>query len=210
MSKGISGIIKYGTQVDAHITGRVKKNEPYLEIEITQGMDDPFIQTRLVGDYNLPNILAAVTVGKTFKIPEEKIKSAIENYEPTNSRSQLVEKGTNKIILDAYNANPSSMKLAIENFAKLPTNHKVLLLGGMAELGTESLNEHRAIVDIIKKNDWEKVVLVGGDFLNFDHPFIKFENALQAKDWWQQQHFENIHALIKGSRSMQMEKVLEN
>src|SRR5436190_5307783 len=165
MSKGISGIIKYGTQVDAHITGRVKKNEPYLEIEITQGMDDPFIQTRLVGDYNLPNILAAVTVGKTFKIPEEKIKSAIENYEPTNSRSQLVEKGTNKIILDAYNANPSSMKLAIENFAKLPTNHKVLLLGGMAELGTESLNEHRAIVDIIKKNDWEKVVLVGGDFL---------------------------------------------
>jgi UDP-N-acetylmuramoyl-tripeptide--D-alanyl-D-alanine ligase len=210
MSKGISGIIKYGTQADAHITGQVKKNEPYLEIEITQGMDDPFIQTRLVGDYNLPNILAAVTVGKTFKVPEEKIKSAIENYEPTNSRSQLVEKGTNKIILDAYNANPSSMKLAIENFAKLPNNHKVLLLGGMAELGTESLNEHRAIVDIIKKNEWEKVVLVGGDFLNFDHPFIKFENALQAKNWWQQQHFENIHALIKGSRSMQMEKVLEN
>jgi len=102
------------------------------------------------------------------------------------------------------------MKLAIENFAKLPNTHKVLLLGGMAELGAESLNEHRAIVDIIKKNDWEKVVLVGGDFLNVDHPFIKFENALQAKDWWQQQHFENIHALIKGSRSMQMEKVLEN
>lgn len=137
MSKGISGTIKYGTQADAHITGQVRKNEPYLEIAITQGLDDPFIQTKLVGDYNLPNILAAVTVGKTFKVPEEKIKSAIENYEPTNSRSQLIEKGSNKIILDAYNANPSSMKLAVENFSKLPADNKVLMLGAMAELGAE-------------------------------------------------------------------------
>ena len=76
------------------------------------------IKTQLVGDYNLPNVLAAVAVGKHFKVPDEKIKSAIENYDPSNSRSQLFEKGTNKIILDAYNANPSSMKLAIENFAK--------------------------------------------------------------------------------------------
>ncbi len=98
MSKGISGIIKYGTK-DAHVTGKVNKNEPFLEIEITQGMDDPIIQTHLVGEYNLPNILAAVTVGKTFKVPDEKIKSAIENYNPSNSRSQLIEKGTNKIIL---------------------------------------------------------------------------------------------------------------
>ena len=209
MSKGISGIIKYGTK-DAHIIGKVSKNEPWLEIEIIQGMDDRFIHTKLVGDYNLPNILAAVTVGKTFKVTEEKIKSSIENYEPTNSRSQLVEKGTNKIILDAYNANPSSMRLAVENFAKQTHRNKVLLLGGMAELGEESLNEHKAIVELIKQNDWEKVVLVGGDFLKFDHPFIKFETALQAKEWWQQQHFENTHALIKGSRSMQMEKVLEN
>ncbi len=209
MSKGISGIIKYGTK-DAHIIGKVGKNEPWLEIEIIQGMDDQLIHTKLVGDYNLPNILAAVTVGKTFKVPEVKIKSSIEHYEPTNSRSQLVEKGTNKIILDAYNANPSSMRVAVENFAKQTHRNKVLLLGGMAELGDESLKEHKAIVELIKQNDWEKVVLVGGDFLKFDHPFIKFETALQAKEWWQQQHFENTHALIKGSRSMQMEKVLEN
>ena len=208
MSKGISGIIKYGTK-DAHITGQVKKNEPYLEIEITQGLDDRFIQTHLVGDYNLPNILAAVTVAKTFKVPEEKIKSAIENYQPTNSRSQLIERGSNKIILDAYNANPSSMKLAIENFAKLQADNKVLLLGAMAELGEESLQEHKAIVDLIKQNTWNNVALVGGDFLKLDHPFIKFENAAQAKEWFQQQNFENTHLLIKGSRSMQMEKVLE-
>jgi UDP-N-acetylmuramoyl-tripeptide--D-alanyl-D-alanine ligase len=209
MSKGISGIIKYGTK-DAHITGRVKKNEPYLEIEITQGMDDPFIQTRLVGEYNLPNVLAAVTVGKTFKVPEEKIKSAIENYEPANNRSQLVEKGSNKIILDAYNANPSSMKLAIENFAKLNAANKVLMLGAMAELGEESLQEHKVIVELIKKTRWNKVALVGGDFLKFDHPYQSFENSALAKTWFHQQNFENAYILIKGSRSTQMEKVLEN
>lgn len=210
MSKGISGIIKYGTEADAHITGQVKRSEPYLEIEITQGLDDPFIQTHLVGDYNLPNILAAVTVGKTFKVPEEKIKSAIENYEPTNSRSQLLEKDSNKIILDAYNANPSSMKLAIENFAKLHAFDKVLILGAMAELGEESLTEHAAIVDLIKQNNWKNVALVGGDFLKVDHSFLKFENALQAKEWFQQQNFENTHLLIKGSRSIQMEKVIQD
>lgn len=209
MSKGISGVIKYGTK-DAHVTGVVKKNEPFLEIEITQGLDNGFIKTHLVGDYNLPNILAAVTVGKFFKVPDEKIRSSIENYEPTNSRSQLVRKGNNNIILDAYNANPSSMKLAIENFAGLHESKKILMLGAMAELGEESLAEHKAIVELIKKSDWKNVVLVGGDFLKFDHPFLKFENAEQAKEWWQQQHFENIHALIKGSRSIQMEKVLEN
>lgn len=209
MSKGISGIIKYGTQPGAHITGQVKKNEPYLEIEITQGLDDPFIQTRLVGEYNLPNVLAAVTVGKTFKVPEDKIRTAIENYKPANSRSQLIEKGSNKIILDAYNANPSSMKLAIENFAKLQVEKKVLILGAMAELGAESVEEHKLIADLINRSNWNSVALVGGDFLKFDHPFIKFENAEQAKDWLIQQNFENTYFLVKGSRSIQMEKVVE-
>ncbi len=210
MSKGISGIIKYGTRDDAHVIGNVKKSEPYLEVAITQGLDDGLIQTQLVGDYNLPNVLAAVTVGKTFKVGEEKIKSAIENYVPSNSRSQMVIKGTNKIILDAYNANPSSMKLAIENFAGLPVNNKILMLGGMAELGKESLNEHKAIIDLIGRSKWQWVALVGGDFLKLQHSFLSFENSQQAKEWWQQQHFENTHVLIKGSRSMQMEKILGN
>ena len=83
---------------------------------------------------------------------------------PSNSRSQLIEKGTNKIILDAYNANPSSMKLAIENFAKIHGNNKILMLGAMAELGKESMHEHKVIIDLIKKYKWKNVVLVGGDF----------------------------------------------
>jgi UDP-N-acetylmuramoyl-tripeptide--D-alanyl-D-alanine ligase len=210
MSKGISGIIKYGTTEDTHVRGRVLKTEPFVSVEIVQGMDPVAIQTKLVGDYNLPNILAAATVGKYFKVPEPAIKSAIENYTPSNSRSQLIEKGSNKIILDAYNANPSSMKLAIENFSKLPANDKVLMLGGMMELGPESLHEHSAIIDIIQQHPWKAVVLVGGDFLKVDHPFNRFENAAQAKAWLEQQHFENTHFLVKGSRSMQMEKVIAN
>lgn len=208
MSKGISGIIKYGTTDDAHVIGKVVKNDPLLEIEIKQGMDIKKISTQLVGDYNLPNVLAAVTIGKYFKVAESKIKTAIENYTPSNSRSQLIEKGTNKIILDAYNANPSSMKLAIENFSKIKNDNKILMLGAMAELGQDSIAEHRSIIDLINQYKWKHVVLVGGDFLKIDHHHISFENADKAKEWLNYQHFENTHLLIKGSRSTQMEKVI--
>ncbi|MBL7761894.1 MAG: UDP-N-acetylmuramoyl-tripeptide--D-alanyl-D-alanine ligase [Chitinophagaceae bacterium] len=205
MSKGINSVITYGTK-DAGTTGNVSQSEPFLHVKIEGFNND--IKTNMVGDYNLPNVLAAVAIGRYFKIQEEKIKSSIENYAPSNSRSQLIEKGSNKIILDAYNANPSSMKLAIENLAKLNASKKVLLLGAMAELGEESLQEHDAIVDLIKKYKWENAVLVGGDFLKLEHPFISFTNSTEAKEWLQQQHFENTYILIKGSRSMQMEKVL--
>ena len=209
MSKGISGIIKYGTNEEAHVIGKVFRNDPLLEVEIVQGLDEKYIKTNLVGEYNLPNVLAAVTIGKYFKVPGSAIRSAIENYIPSNSRSQLIQQGTNKIILDAYNANPSSMALAIENFARLPAERKVLILGAMAELGKESMAEHNSIINLIGSYSWKAVALVGGDFLKTVHPWLKFENAAEAKEWLQQQHFENTYLLIKGSRSMQMEKVLE-
>lgn len=207
MSKGINTIITYGT-ADATIEGQVIKSEPFLEVAITKGSETGTIKTQLVGDYNLPNVLMAATAGACFNVPTTNIKKAIEEYSPSNSRSQLLEQGTNKIILDAYNANPSSMKLAIENFSRLQADKKVLLLGGMAELGEESLAEHQDIVTLIKKYNWTAVVLVGGDFLQFSHPFLSFANADEAKQWMQDQQFENTHLLIKGSRSMQMEKVL--
>lgn len=208
MSKGISGIIKYGSR-DAHVTGEVKKSEPYLELQVTQGINNGLVKTQLVGDYNLPNVLAAITAGVYFKVPEEQIVSAIEKYSPSNSRSQLLKKGSNQVILDAYNANPSSMKLAIENFARLKAAKKILILGAMAELGPGSQQEHEQLVSLIGLYPWEKVVLVGGDFLTFKHPYIQFTNSREAKEWFQQQHFENTHILVKGSRSMQMEKVIE-
>jgi len=208
MSKGISGIIKYGTVADAHVIGKVLKNDPLLEVEILQGLDERKIKTQLVGEYNLPNVLAGVTIGKFFKVTDSKIRSAIENYTPANSRSQLIEKGDNKIILDAYNANPSSMKLAIENFSKMPGD-KVLILGSMAELGSESEKEHTTIVQQIRDHPWKEVILVGNEFEKVSHPFHQFKNSDEVNDWMEQQQFKNTSILIKGSRSMQMEKALK-
>lgn len=164
----------------------------------------------MVGNYNLPNVLAAVSVGKYFKVEDGKIISAIENYSPSNSRSQLVLKKSNSFILDAYNANPSSMKPAIENFAKSPGENKILVLGAMAELGHESIQEHTEIIELIKKYSWKNVLLVGGDFLKIDHPFQSFENSIQVKEWLKENQFENTQFLIKGSRSIQMEKAIED
>jgi UDP-N-acetylmuramoyl-tripeptide--D-alanyl-D-alanine ligase len=208
MSKGILSITKYGT-ANADIEGVFVKSDPYLTIEIKKGSEAGIIHTQLVGEYNLPNVLAAVAIGNHFKVPDQKIKSSIENYSPSNSRSQLVEKGTNKIILDAYNANPSSMKLAIENFSNLKTENKVLILGGMAELGAESMEEHKTLISLIGQNDWKAVVLIGGDFLKINHPYLSFSNVNEAKEWFTEQRFTDSHILVKGSRSVKLEKILE-
>jgi UDP-N-acetylmuramoyl-tripeptide--D-alanyl-D-alanine ligase len=207
MSQNIPSLFTYGTH-DAGVTGEVIKSEPFLQVKFTNGIQET-IHSQLVGDYNLPNILSAAAAGVYFNVPPNKIKTAIEAYTPSNSRSQLIKKDTNTIILDAYNANPSSMKAAIENFAKLPAENKILILGGMAELGVESIEEHKKIIDLIDQYKWKNVVLTGGDFLKIAHPYTSFENALQAKDWFQEQQLQHASILIKGSRSMQMEKVLQ-
>jgi len=208
MSKGITTVIKYGT-TEADYVGNILQAEPFLSVSMSNGVMIPDINTKLVGDYNLPNVFVAVAVGDYFKVPQEKIKEAIELYTPSNSRSQLLNWKSNQIILDAYNANPSSMKLAIENFAHLHADKKLLLLGGMAELGKESIQEHESIVDLIKKYKWSDVALVGGDFQKINHPFKKFNNAQEAGQWLNELGLTNAYLLVKGSRSMQMEKVLE-
>ena len=208
MSEDIATIKTYGTH-DADINGQVQNSSGFLEVAITSGAEIGNIKTKLVGEYNLPNVLAAVAVGKYFNVPDEKIRSALENYTPSNSRSQLIKKGTNSIILDAYNANPTSMKAAIENFAKMNGDHKILLLGGMMELGESSVDEHQSILSVINDHSWEAVVLVGGDYHQLEHSYINFENASQAQSWFREQNFENKQFLIKGSRSMAMEKILE-
>ena len=208
MSKGIEHVITYGEK-NADYTGTIINDNTYLEVGISKGAGLPSIKTQLVGGYNLPNILTAVTVGKFFGVRDASIKYALENYVPTNSRSQLVLKNGNKIILDAYNANPSSMQLAIENFAHMDGHKKVLILGGMMELGEGSQEEHAAIVSLINRYTWHNVVLVGKDYLNLPHGFIHFSSTAEAKDWYQHQKFENAQVLVKGSRSMEMEKVIE-
>ena len=211
MSRGIPHIITYGTS-DAEFVGHVAPaKDSLLQVEITQGATTGTIHTQLVGDYNLPNVLVAVAVGKHFDVGDVKIRKAIEKYTPSNSRSQLIERDGNHIILDAYNANPSSMRAAIENFAQIQVDHpKVLILGAMAELGPESLNEHRAIVELIGKHPWQQVALVGGDFLKLQHPYLSFANSREAGHWLREAGLKNAWLLIKGSRSSKMEEALES
>jgi UDP-N-acetylmuramoyl-tripeptide--D-alanyl-D-alanine ligase len=199
--------ISYGA-MGKDISGKIVKNDPFAEI-IVNGETELNIKTNLAGAYNFLNVLAAVAVSKYFNVGDEKIKAAIENFKPSNNRSQLIKQGSNTIILDAYNANPGSMKAAIENLANMQGNTKVLLLGSMMELGDESRDEHAAIISLLNKYPWEAVVLVGKNFNELDHSYINFETSSQAKIWLQKQHFENACLLIKGSRTMQMEKVLE-
>lgn len=208
MTKGIREAFRYGTK-EGEIVGNISKSDPFLEVRFEKGFIGN-IRTALVGEYNLPNVLAAVAVGKYFSVPDEKIKQSIEAYQPSNSRSQLIEKGSMKIILDAYNANPSSMKVAIDNFARTAAPKKVLVLGAMAELGDSSQDEHAEIVEQIGQHQWKEVILVGGDFMKVDHPYKKFANALQAGEWMKQLDLDDSYLLIKGSRSSQMEKILEH
>ena len=203
MATGISKQYTYGT-CNAQVVGVATKSQPYLTVAVNKVT----IQTKLVGDYNLPNVLLAVAVGTYFNIPLATIANAITNYNPTNSRSQLLQNGTNTIILDAYNANPSSMKLAIDNIAKIDNPHKVLMLGAMAELGDESIHEHKKILQQIAQHQWQHVVLVGSNFASLPNSYINLENSDAAKNWYNNQQLQNCTVLIKGSRSTLMEKIV--
>ena len=208
MAEGINSVKTYGTN-QADLVGVVSHDSQFLEVRIKKGAEIESINTQLVGGYNLPNVLAAVCIGKSFDVSDDNIKSALESYQPSNSRSQLIKKDSNEIILDAYNANPSSMKLAIENFAKMSGNKKILMLGSMAELGNESQQEHQQLVDLIKSYQWHEVVLVGNAFSEIHDQFHFFSKVDEARDWFKSQGFTDAQILIKGSRSMQMEKLLD-
>ena len=207
MSADIENIITYGNTLGA-LQGQPQTINGLLQVVFTKGTLLEKIQTQLVGDYNLPNVLAAVCIGQYFKVPIDKIKTAIENYTPSNSRSQLTTWNNNQIILDAYNANPSSMKVAIDNFAKLAAENKIICLGGMKELGVATFNEHQALIDQLKQSTWTKVVLVGNEFKDCTHPYQFFESVAAAKKWLNEQNFVQHTILIKGSRGIQMEQLI--
>jgi UDP-N-acetylmuramoyl-tripeptide--D-alanyl-D-alanine ligase len=181
---------------------------PFVKIK-TLGIE---INSHLIGLYNANNINAAITIGHHFEVPVSDIKDAIESYVPENNRSQLLTKGTNEIILDAYNANPSSMLVALENFIQLDKTNKCVIIGDMYELGEESLVEHKAIVNFLNKNSDFECHFVGKDFFansiqkenfHFYHTFEDFTKYLSSVK------LENKTLLIKGSRGMALERTLE-
>ncbi len=171
---------------------------------------DQVIQTHLVGIYNLPNMNAAVTLGKYFNVPLHDIKVALESYQPDNKRSQFIEKNDSKIILDAYNANPTSMRAAIDNFIKSGKANRVFILGDMFELGKYSAVEHQNIVNQLKNKNVNEVYLIGERFYATDSAgFLKFKNFEDFKNSFEKSNFKDKTILIKGSRGMALERVSE-
>ncbi|HXB11582.1 MAG TPA: cyanophycin synthetase, partial [Bacteroidia bacterium] len=168
------------------------------------------IQSQLAGRYNFYNILVATCVGFHFGLKISQVKHAIENYIPSNNRSQILKKESNTIWVDAYNANPSSMKTAIENFAEIPQKGKVLILGDMFELGNDSKMEHQALADLIEnKKVWDGVYLVGKEFAKVTSSAKHFEAMDDFIKWISTNPLKEKTILLKGSRGMQMERVLE-
>jgi UDP-N-acetylmuramoyl-tripeptide--D-alanyl-D-alanine ligase len=170
------------------------------------------IKSHLIGLYNANNINAAITIGKYFGVSEQGIKEAIECYIPENNRSQLVSKNSNEIILDAYNANPSSMLVALENFIQLKNKNKIIILGDMFELGDESIKEHKLLVEYLKNTDTITCIFIGKDFYvnkneKENHNFFKDFESFTA--FLKENTFSNTLLLIKGSRGMALERTLE-
>lgn len=169
------------------------------------------VQTRLLGTHNFNNIMTAIALGLYFKVPAERIKMALENYQPSNNRSQLVQRGSNTILLDAYNANPSSMVPALETLRKMKGTKKVAMLGDMLELGADSLAEHEAILHFAAQLRLDHLVLVGPEFGRTawsSAGALHFPDAAAARIWFQSQSFEHTDFLVKGSRGIRMETVV--
>ena len=199
----------YGSCASADVKGELLPGS--VQMCFNENVGGGRIQTQLVGDYNFPNAMAALAVGCYFNVGLEQCRAALTDYEPGNGRSQILKKGKIHFIIDAYNANPSSMSLAIRNMAQLSSEHKVLVLGDMRELGLESLREHQQMVDLIESLHFESVFLLGDEFGKTTAPDSwKFSTMEALKDALKSclQH-KNTSVLVKGSRGMRMERVLE-
>ena len=195
-------------RVGANISVTTVTANPFVSVVF----QDLKIVSHLIGLYNATNINAAIAIGSYFEVPNEGIKLALEGYVPENNRSQLITKGTNEIILDAYNANPSSMAVAIENFKQLGSSNKIAILGDMFELGEESLQEHKNIVDSLSNQKDIVCYFVGADFfansLNNDN-FHFHASFNDLETYLKTQKIENSTLLIKGSRGMALERTLD-
>ena len=186
----------------------LQRESPFLKIEISKTI----IQTQLLGRYNFTNTAAAIAVGLHFDVDLTSIKKGLESYAPKNNRSQIIKQNSNTIILDAYNANPSSIDAALKNFKTMEGDQKIVILGDMFELGEQSYAEHQSIIDLAQKLDFSQLYLVGNQF--FEH-HQNYSNVLFFKDFERLKiHLEDYPikqsmVLVKGSRGMALERLLE-
>ena len=208
IAKGIEQIT-YGNGDDAFASGQVVSCDPFLVFNWKQQGKLHNVETHIIGSYNLDNVLAAVAVGRFFKIPAERISRAIAAYEPTNNRSQFKKTDNNELIIDAYNANPSSMKVALDNFITMPVQPKAIILGDMRELGPTSDELHAEVVAQIKKGQFDKVFLCGEHFSKVGKEFSPYATTEAMVEELRKQPLKGYHILIKGSHSMGLEKLAD-
>lgn len=217
--RGISAglrLIRYG-QTDAEgllVKGELIECNPTLKFRWTP-VPSPFspmeVQTKLIGNYNLDNALAAACIGTLFAVPSTDISDALADYTPTNSRSQLTITASNRLVVDAYNANPTSMEAALSNFHLMQADHKMCILGDMGELGETSAEEHQKVIALLQKYHFENVWLIGKEFAKTDHPdnFEMLPNAEAAKQRIATDKPQGYTILIKGSNSTKLYELPE-
>jgi len=211
----------YGDAIDDLVSGEITENSPLLSLSWTNNAsgESHNVKTQLTGAYNLDNILAAICIGTYFKIPPHEINQGIEAYQPKNNRSQIVQTATNTLICDYYNANPSSMFVAIENIGKLTANRKVLVLGDMFELGDESPAEHKAVIEKAFRTDVDERIFIGSAFYAESREVGKsgsreenvtyYKTAEEAIAGLKANPIKNSTILIKGSRGMALERLVD-
>lgn len=196
--------VSYGKDDNADYKASILSSNPYLSILWNNNK----IETNLVGDYNFENVMAAITAGCYFNIEQELIIKALENYTPTNNRSQFIKTEKNEVVMDAYNANPVSMSNSIKNFRNISNDNHLLILGDMKELGNESLNEHQEILNLIKGLGFNNVMLVGSEFNKIESGFVSFLNVDELISHINNNEIRGKKILIKGSHSIHLEKLI--
>ncbi|MBQ2535780.1 MAG: UDP-N-acetylmuramoyl-tripeptide--D-alanyl-D-alanine ligase [Bacteroidaceae bacterium] len=216
ISKGLK-LVKYGQQEadDLLVKGELVECNPFLKFQwrhlSTVNCQLSTVQTHLIGSYNLDNALAAACIGTYFEVPANDISAALEAYTPSNNRSQLTITQDNKLVVDAYNANPTSMRAALDNFRLIKSEHKMCILGQMGELGEVSDEEHQKVIDLIGEGGFEQVWLVGENFAKTSHPanYRLFANVEEVKTAIATQKPKGFLILIKGSNSNKLVQTVE-
>lgn len=198
-SKGISNVIYYGK--DSDFESFMLNNNPFLELKWRNFC----IKSKLIGSYNAENIMAAIAIGCYFSVKDDEIVKAIEEYTPTNNRSQYKKTEKNDLIIDAYNANPTSMNASIDNFNQIENDNKIVILGDMKELGEISDSEHQKVVDKLEKLNLCKILIVGSEFGKTEtKKALKFTDINDLNNYLVNENFKNHLILIKGSNSMKL------
>ena len=208
-------LIEYGKpgQEGLLVEGEVLECNPFVKFRWRSRKGEwHIVQTNLIGAYNVDNALAAITIGLKFGVKEQDASDAVAGYKPQNNRSQLTETGRNHLVVDAYNANPTSMTAAIENFSMMKADDKMLILGDMRELGEVSQAEHRNIVDLLKEKGFTKVWLVGCEFKKVAQGsgFRLFEDVESVNQALKIESLSGYSILIKGSNSIGLTKIITN